>query len=496
MAKLQRPDKAKTSKSSAHGVLDPVTEALKSSFLKRTLRRRTAHDAEAKRPAAKAAAKSKGEKAAAAKASGAKPGEEMAAFGDTRYPRSPLAPKSLPTLPPLPGVQIATTSSGAKYRGRDDLLLALFAPGTSVAGVFTRSSMTSAPVDWCRTNLERSGDSKARALIVNSGNANAFTGKAGSETVRQVGAAVADLVDCRQYEVYQASTGVIGQPLEGEVLTRHLDKLQERAAPGGFDKAARAIMTTDTFPKLATASAQIDEAVVTINGIAKGSGMIAPDMATMLSFIFTDAAIPPAVLQTLLVLTVRDTFNIITVDGDTSTSDTVLLFATGKGAEHKAVSRAGDPRLADFRRALEEVLADLAQQVVRDGEGASKFIRVRVSGAESPKAARTIAFAVGNSPLVKTAVAGEDANWGRVVMAVGKSGEKADRDKLSIKFGDLPVAAKGGADPRHDEAKLARYMRGQEILIDVDVGVGKSAAEIWTCDLTHGYISINADYRS
>jgi len=374
-------------------------------------------------------------------------------------------------------------------------LLALFEPGTSVAGVFTRSTMASAPVDWCRANLERPEDAEGRALIVNAGKSNAFTGKAGAETVKAVGAALAELAGCRRRDVFQASTGVIGQPFPAEELTRHFERMIGRAKPGGVLEAARAIMTTDTFPKVATRTAKIDGQKVTLAGIAKGSGMIAPDMATMLSFLFTDAAIPSPVLQTLLVLTVRETFNLITVDGDTSTSDTVLLFATGK-AGNAAIARAGDSRLGDFRDQLQSLMADLAQQVVRDGEGASKFVRVRVKGAESAKAARTVAFAIGNSPLVKTAIAGEDANWGRVVMAVGKSGEKADRDRLGIKFGGLPVASRGGIDPKYDEKALSDYMTGQEIEIEADLAVGKGEAEIWTCDLTHGYISINADYRS
>ncbi|MFZ1990471.1 MAG: bifunctional glutamate N-acetyltransferase/amino-acid acetyltransferase ArgJ [Alphaproteobacteria bacterium] len=511
MAKASRSEKAKQIQPS--GVFDPLRAALKSSFLRHSIGGKTSETkapAKPQKPASKTKARSVAKAAPAkteAKAEKPSPGlplwpkrthevnERVSALSNSRYPRSPLAPKSLPELPPIPGIKIATIASGQKYKGRDDLLLALFDEGTSVAGVFTRSSMASAPVDWCRANLEGKGDAAARALIINAGNSNAFTGRAGVDAVKAVGAALADLLSCRRRDIFQASTGVIGQPFQPVALTRHFEKMIEHAGEAGFDAAARAIMTTDTFPKAATATAMIDGVPVTINGIAKGSGMIAPDMATMLSFIFTDAAIPSPILQTLLVLTVRDTFNIITVDGDTSTSDTVLLFASGK-AEHPAISRAGDARLADFRDKLEQVCADLARQVVRDGEGASKFIRVHVTGAESAKAARTVAFAIGNSPLVKTAIAGEDANWGRVVMAVGKSGEKADRDKLVIKFGDLPVASKGGVDPRHNEKALTEYMEGQEIDIEVDLGIGKGEAEIWTCDFTHGYISINADYRS
>ena len=295
---------------------------------------------------------------------------------------------------------------------------------------------------------------------------------------------------------FQASTGVIGEVLEADPIIRKAERLVETAEPGDIEEAARAIMTTDTFPKAASRTAEIDGVEVTITGIAKGSGMIAPDMATMLSFIFTDATLPAPVLQTLLMLASRDTFNSLTVDSDTSTSDTVLMFATGAGEEHAKISRPGDPRLTDFREKLTEVTEELAQLVVRDGEGASKFITVRVTGAESPRSAKAVAFAIGNSPLVKTAIAGEDANWGRVVMAVGKSGEPADRDKLQIKFGSLVVASKGTRDDSYDEAVVSQYMKSQEIEIEVDLGVGKGEARIWACDLTHGYISINSDYRS
>lgn len=409
------------------------------------------------------------------------------------HPVSPLAPKSLAKLQPISGVRLGAGAAGIRYENRTDVLLGIFAPGTTVAGVFTKSKTCSAPVDWCRSAL---AESSARALVVNSGNANAFTGRAGAEAVRSTVEAVAGLIGCKPHEVFVASTGVIGEPLPVRRLTAALPDIFENTGATAWDQAAQAIMTTDTFPKMATASAQIDGHVVKINGIAKGSGMIAPDMATMLSFVFTDAAIPQDVLQSLLVQGVETSFNSITVDGDTSTSDTLLLFATGKGARHNPVTRANDKRLDDFRLKLIGLLQDLAVQVVKDGEGASKLIRINVSGAESALAARKIALSVANSPLVKTAIAGGDANWGRVVMAVGKSGEAANRDKLSIKFGGHKVATQGLRDPNYSEALMVRYMQRHEIEIDIDVGIAKGAAGVWTCDLTHGYISINGNYRS
>jgi len=409
------------------------------------------------------------------------------------HPISPLAPKTLAKLPPISGVRLGAGSAGIRYEGRTDVLLAVLAPGTSVAGVLTTSKTASAPVDWCRSALVQKS---ARLLVVNSGNANAFTGKAGMDAVRATAESAAALAGCRPQEVFIASTGVIGEPLPVKRLTAVLPEIYENTGATAWDQAARAIMTTDTFPKMATATAQIDGQLVKINGIAKGSGMIAPDMATMLSFVFTDAAIPPDVLQALLVQGVETSFNSITVDSDTSTSDTLLLFATGKGAKHNPVLRANDKRIDDFRVKLNALLQDLAVQVVRDGEGATKLVRINVTGAESNAAARKIALSIANSPLVKTAIAGGDANWGRIVMAVGKSGEAANRDKLSIKFGGHRVATMGQRDPNYSEALMARYMQRPEIEIDVDVGVSKFAAGVWTCDLTHGYISINGDYRS
>ena len=406
---------------------------------------------------------------------------------------SPLAPKSYAKLPPLAGVRLATGAAGVKYKDRTDVLVAVLAPETQVAGVFTRSKTASAPVEWCRTGLAAG---TARALVVNSGNANAFTGKAGMEGAQAVARSAAAAIGCRATEVFLASTGVIGEPLPAERITKILGGLVEAGAASGWMDAARAIMTTDTYPKLATATAMIDDHKVTINGIAKGSGMIAPDMATMLSFVFTDAAIPAAALQEMLSAGVRTSFNAITVDSDTSTSDTLLLFATGKGARHPVVSKASDKRLADFRQKLDAVLLDLALQVVRDGEGARKLIRVDFAGAENDRAAHRVGMAIANSPLVKTAIAGSDANWGRVVMAVGKAGEKADRDRLRISFGSHVVAEKGARAVGYDEKAATKAGSGREVEIAVDLGIGKGKARVWTCDLTEGYIAINGSYRS
>ena len=399
---------------------------------------------------------------------------------------------SEPHLEAVGGVRIAVAETGMKYRSRPDLLFVQLDPGTSVAGVLTRSKTSSAPVDWCRRHL---GYGEARALLVNAGNANAFTGRAGDKAVREIASHVAKLAGCRQRDVFLASTGVIGEPLPAAPIVAELGRLADEAAPGGWREAARAIMTTDTFPKLATAEARIGGAKVRINGIAKGSGMIAPDMATMLGFVFTDASLPAVLLQGLLERSVAQSFNAITVDGDTSTSDTVLAFATG-AAGGPAVSSLDDTRLKPFAAALTRVCRDLAHQVVRDGEGAQKFISIEVSGAEDDGAARRIGLAIANSPLVKTAIAGEDANWGRIVMAVGKSGEAANRDRLSIWIGGVKVAVRGAVNPDYDERTVMPHMKGREIDIRVNVGVGRGKSTVWTCDLTHGYISINADYRS
>ena len=409
------------------------------------------------------------------------------------HPVSPLAPKSFASLPPLAGVRLATGQAGVRYKDRTDVLVAVLSPGTQVAGVFTKSKTASAPVDWCKTQLKAGN---ARALVVNSGNANAFTGKAGLDGTRQIAESAAAIVGCRSQEVYLASTGVIGEPLPAGKITRILGDLVEAGAAGGWRAAAEAIMTTDTFPKLATASATIDGRKVTINGIAKGSGMIAPDMATMLAFVFTDAKLPAPVLQELLSGGVQNSFNAITVDSDTSTSDTLLLFATGKGAQHAAIAKASDKKLAEFRRKLDEVLLDLALQVVRDGEGAQKLIRIDVTGAESDSAAKRIALSIANSPLVKTAIAGSDANWGRIVMAVGKSGEAADRDKLKISFGKQVVAENGERAAKYNEEAATKAVSGRNVEIAVDLDIGNGKARVWTCDLTHGYIDINGSYRS
>ncbi len=408
---------------------------------------------------------------------------------------SPLAPKSIPSLPPIDGVRIATAEAGIRYKNRTDVLYVTLAKNTAVAGVFTRSKCPSAPVDWCRKNLERG---TARALVVNSGNANAFTGKTGAQAVKLTAEIAARAAGCRPGQVFLASTGVIGEPLDATKFDGVLQDCESRADAGAWEEAARAIMTTDTFPKLATRTVEIGGVPVTINGIAKGAGMIAPDMATMLSFVFTDAPIAAPVLQSLIAKGADRSFNCVTVDGDTSTSDTLLAFATGAAAARGVaeIAATNDRRLKAFRAAFDELLIDLAQQVARDGEGARKFVTVKVTGATGATSAKRIAMAIANSPLVKTAVAGEDANWGRVVMAVGKAGEPAERDKLAIWFGDIRVAAKGARDPDYDEAKTSAYMKGDEITIRVDLGLGRGEATAWTCDLTKAYVEINGDYRS
>lgn len=408
-------------------------------------------------------------------------------------PRSPLAPKRFPPLPAVAGVRLATGHAGIRYKGRSDLLLVELAPGATVAGVFTRSRTAAAPVAWCRAAL-RGG--RARAIVVNSGNANAFTGRAGETAVRETARTVAALLGCPEGAVFVASTGVIGEALPDQKIRHALPKLRERLAPGGWKDAARAIATTDTFPKGATRCARIDGKTVTINGIAKGSGMIAPDMATVLAFLFTDAALPAPVLQSILRAANRRSFNAITVDGTTSTSDTCLLVATGRGPRHAPVDGARDKRLRDFRAKLEEVMVDLARQIVCDGEGAQKFVTITVTGAATEEAARRIGLAIGSSLLVKTAIAGEDPNWGRVVAAIGGAGEAVDPNRLALWIGDLPVASAGAVHPAYDEERVAREMKGREIAFRVDLGGGRGRATIWTCDLTHGYIDINADYRT
>jgi glutamate N-acetyltransferase/amino-acid N-acetyltransferase len=407
-------------------------------------------------------------------------------------PVSPLAPKTFAELPPVPGVRFATAEAGIKYKGRTDVLLVALEPGTAVAGVLTRSLCPSAAVDWCRENL---AGGKAGALLVNSGNANAFTGVKGMKAVEASALYAADAVGCASNEVFLASTGVIGEPLDAskfEVVTR---KMAERLVSLPWIDAAKAIMTTDTFPKMATATVDFDGVPVVISGIAKGSGMIAPDMATMLSFIFTDAPIAAPVLQRLLTEKIATSFNAITVDSDTSTSDTCLAFATGR-AIVEPINDFADPRAPVFGEALGDVLHELALLVVRDGEGATKLVTVNVGGATTNESAFRIAQSIANSPLVKTAIAGQDANWGRVVMAVGKAGEPADRDKLSIAFGDVLVAENGERAATYDEEAASAYMQREELEINVALGLGTGVGRVYTCDLTHGYIDINGSYRS
>lgn len=394
---------------------------------------------------------------------------------------------------PISGVRMGAVSAGIRYPGRTDLMLVELAPGTAVAGLFTRSLTASAPVDWCRHAIK---GGQARAIIVNSGNANAFTGAKGRDAVERSVAAVTALLGCAPEEVLVSSTGVIGEPLPAERLVAAMPAAAAALSADAWEAAARAIMTTDTFPKLVTRTARIGSARVTINGFCKGSGMIAPDMATMLAYLFTDAMLPAAVLQPLLKHAVGRSFNCITVDSDTSTSDTVILAATGQGAPHAEIASPTDPALRSFVRALDAACLDLALQIVRDGEGATKQVEVEVTGAASPRAAKRIAFAIANSPLVKTAIAGEDANWGRIVAAVGKAGEKAERDRLRIVIGGTAVTEAGSAVPGYDEGPVAAHMKGGEIRISVDVGVGRAKAKVWTCDLTHGYIDINGSYRS
>jgi glutamate N-acetyltransferase/amino-acid N-acetyltransferase len=418
-------------------------------------------------------------------------------FVDTRRPMStavsPLAPTHVPDLPVIAGVKLGTAAAGIRYKGRTDVLLAVMDKGTTVAGVFTRSKCPSAPVEWCRAKLSRG---QARALVVNSGNANAFTGKSGRQATTLTAGIAAKALGCSASEVFLASTGVIGEPLDATKFNGVLGTLADPAAPGEWMGAAKAIMTTDTFPKVATATVKLGKAKVTINGMAKGAGMIAPDMATMLAFVFTDAPIAAGALQSLLKSGVEDTFNAVTIDGDTSTSDTLLAFATGAAAGAPKISRASDPRLKAFTKAFRAVLADLAEQVARDGEGARKLVEIIIEGATTKASARRIAMSVANSPLVKTAIAGEDANWGRVVMAVGKAGEPANRDKLSISFNGIRVARSGARDPSYDEAEVSAAMKNPKIQIKVALGLGKGRDRVLTCDLTKEYVAINGDYRS
>lgn len=408
---------------------------------------------------------------------------------------SPLA-VPFPHIPPIGGVEIATARAGFYKHERDDLVVFRFARGTTCAGVFTRHKVSSAPVDWCKRHLDADeGGKDVRALVVNAGCANAFTGKAGADAARRTASEVAKRFGCRQRDVMLASTGVIGVVLDDHKIAAQLPAIESRLDSDAWALAARGIMTTDTFPKGSYAECEIEGQKVRIAGIAKGSGMIAPDMATMLAFIVTDADIHPSVLRALLGLHVRTTFNSVTVDGDTSTNDTCLMFATGTSTAPR-IGRVGDRRLKDFSAALDRVMLDLAHQLVRDGEGATKFVKVTVDGATSPASARKLAKSIADSPLVKTAIAGQDANWGRVVMAVGKTDEPVDRDKLAIRFGPNIAAIEGAPSPTYDEAAMTAYMKNPEIDITVDVGSGRASATVWTCDLTKGYIEINGDYRS
>ncbi|MGB1034526.1 MAG: bifunctional glutamate N-acetyltransferase/amino-acid acetyltransferase ArgJ [Primorskyibacter sp.] len=404
-------------------------------------------------------------------------------------PKSPLAPAAFPELPVIAGAEFAAIEAGVRYAGRPDVMLARLAPGTAVAGVFTRSATRSAPVLDCQAKLAMATDTHAgAAIIVNAGNANAFTGRNGETATQAVTHGVADVLGLPEARVFSASTGVIGEALPHDKITGKLRDLAGALSPGALPRAAEAIRTTDTFAKGACATVALPGGSVSIAGIAKGSGMIAPDMATMLVYLFTDARLSQADLQDMVSTINARTFNCITVDSDTSTSDSLLCAATGASGV--------DGAHPDFAAALEGVMLDLAHQVVRDGEGATKFITVQVTGAENDTDARTHALSIANSPLVKTAAAGEDPNWGRIVMAIGKSGAAADRDALSIRFGDVLVAENGWVADSYSEDQGAAVMRAPEITITVDIGLGSGAATVWTCDLTHGYISINADYRS
>ncbi|AGF75333.1 bifunctional glutamate N-acetyltransferase/amino-acid acetyltransferase ArgJ [Bartonella vinsonii] len=405
---------------------------------------------------------------------------------------SPLSPQNIQELPPLSGVRIATAEAGIKYKGRADLLFIIFDEPASVAGVFTRSKCPSAPVEHCRASLPHG---VARGVVVNSGNANAFTGRKGRHTTNEIMYAAASALKAQENEIFIASTGVIGEPMDASAIVNLLPNMVETAEEENWLEAAKAIMTTDTFPKLATRRFDCGGKTVTLNGIAKGAGMIAPDMATMLSFVVIDAGISSDILQSMLSEAVQDSFNSITVDSDTSTSDTLMMFATGKESCYSLTCKT-DPRYGVFMRQLRALLQELALQIVCDGEGARHLIEVNVIGATTDNAAKTIAFSIANSPLVKTAIAGEDANWGRVVMAVGKAGVEVDRDLLTIWFGEHRLAVNGERDPEYCEETIGAYMRGKHITIRVDIGLGRGKATVWSCDLTKEYVMINGDYRS
>ena len=410
---------------------------------------------------------------------------------------SPLAPKAgFPKLPVIRGVTFSSHASGIKYKNRLDLMLASISPGSTIAGVFTRSSTRSNAVLDCQKKLgDPKNKAKGFAFLVNSGNANAFTGEAGNQSVKEIVKGLSETIKIPESHIFTSSTGVIGEPLPTEKIVKSLSSLKNSLSDVKISDAASAIMTTDTFPKGSGASIIIDQKKVTICGIAKGSGMIAPDMATMLVYIFTDAKISQPILQKIVSNISAKTFNCITVDGDTSTSDTLLIAATGK-SEASEITSQNPMALKKFQNGLEKVMLDLSHQVVRDGEGATKFIEINVSGAKSKKDSWKIGMSIANSPLVKTAIAGEDPNWGRIVMAIGKSGAVAERDKLKIYFGNILVAENGWISPSYNEKLAADYMKRQDLIISVDLGIGRFKSTVWTCDLTHSYISINADYRS
>jgi glutamate N-acetyltransferase/amino-acid N-acetyltransferase len=395
----------------------------------------------------------------------------------------------VPVLPPIKGVTLATAEAGIKYKGRTDVMAMIFDEPAAVAGVFTKSKCPSAPVDLCRAHLPKG---RAKILVVNSGNANAFTGKKGAAATKLTAEIAAKAANCDFEEVYLSSTGVIGEPLDATKFEGHIEKMVQSASPDAWLQSAQAIMTTDTFAKVATHTVEIDGKSYTVNGMAKGAGMIAPDMATMLAYIVTDAPVSAAVLQNYLTQSTETTFNAVTVDGDTSTSDTLLAFATGSAD----FTNPDDEKLAAFKSAFHDVLHNLAMQIIRDGEGIRKVMRIEVEGATSKEAAKKIAMSIANSPLVKTAVAGEDANWGRIVMAVGKAGEPADRDRLQIRFGDIIVARDGEREEGYSEEECAAYMKNDEIVIGVDIGLGSERFTAWGCDLTKEYVEINGDYRS
>jgi glutamate N-acetyltransferase/amino-acid N-acetyltransferase len=407
--------------------------------------------------------------------------------------KSPLAPRIVPNILPVKGAKVAAVAAGLRYKGRYDLMLATFDEGTETVGVFTKSKTAAAPVEWCKQAL--SLDSDIKGLVVNAGNANAFTGKAGITACESIAGQASRLLACESNQILLASTGVIGEPLDPGPVCDALAQISSETSEANWGDAAEAIRTTDTFAKAASVTCEIDGKSTVITGIAKGSGMIEPDMATMLGFIITDAPLSQLCLSALLEEATDKSFNAITVDGDTSTNDCVLAFATGQ-AGGELIDKVDDPRLTSFKQQFEIVMTDLAHQIVRDGEGAQKFVEITISGAASDIAARTIGKVIANSPLVKTAIAGEDPNWGRIVMAVGKSGEAADRDALKIWIGDQLIAENGAVHENYSEDAAAAHMKEQEIKLQIDVGVADGKATVWTCDLTHQYIEINADYRS